>query len=371
MTQQPYPGQPFPGQPAPAAYPPAAPTPQPPQPPAKWAAQVSFFQRNQPAFWLFVITIGITGLIALSKQVTMIQVSPSAWFLTLILLAPYAIPVALFIYFIDMYEREPKGIILAALAWGGIAATTLSLYTNTPLDELIYKLWGADFAQTWGAAVTAPFVEEGIQGARDHPARVDRAGRARRRHGRLRLGRHGRDRLPRRRGHLLLHERLRVRRRQHGGGLGIAMIRILGAGPYSHFLYTGLTGMGIAYYVTQVAQPKSKRLGIGLLLGAFGVGAHFIWNSPLFTEILSEQSISSFFVFVTVKGLPLLIGLVIVVMLARAGTSAGSATSPRIRRSPARSPRGTWRSSAASSRAGAGAGRPGLERGRRGSACAA
>ena len=43
---------------------------------------------------------------ALGQQLEMIQVAPEAWFVTLILLLPYAIPVVLVIYLMDLYERS-------------------------------------------------------------------------------------------------------------------------------------------------------------------------------------------------------------------------------------------------------------------------
>ena len=46
----------------------------------------------------------------------------------------------LVVYWLDLYEREPASILAAALLWGGIVATTLSIFTNTPLAELVFKL---------------------------------------------------------------------------------------------------------------------------------------------------------------------------------------------------------------------------------------
>ena len=68
------------------------------------------------------------------------------------------------IYLLDLYEREPLSILGAAILWGGVAATTLSIYTNTPLAELIFKITADPaFTSDWSAALTAPFVEEGFK----------------------------------------------------------------------------------------------------------------------------------------------------------------------------------------------------------------
>ena len=93
--------------------------------PPRWGYQTSFWQRRQPAFWLFVVTLLLTGFVALGKQLEMIQVAPEAWFVTLFLLLPYAIPVLLVIYLLDLYEREPLSILAAALLWLLIVSTTL------------------------------------------------------------------------------------------------------------------------------------------------------------------------------------------------------------------------------------------------------
>ena len=130
----------------------------------------------------------------------------------------------------------------------------------------------------------------GLQGAGDHPPRLDGPGRDGRRPRRLRLGRDGRPRLPPGRGRLLLRRALTS---QTGGSYDglfqIFLIRILGAGPYSHFLYTGLIGMGIAYYHDPPRRPMgAARPGSGSALAAAGVGAHFFWNSPLLGELLGD-----------------------------------------------------------------------------------
>lgn len=288
-----------------------------PDPTRDRSDQTGFIQRHQPAFWLFVVVLAITGLDFLAQQLTMISAAPTAWFVTVILLIPYAIPVIAIIYYLDLYEREPISILLAAALWGGIAATTLAMYTNTPLMEVVYKITGdAGFTNDWSAALTAPFVEELFKGL----AVVLLVAIARSELDDVLDGFIWGAMVGI--GFLLVEDVIYfVRAFAETGSMGslveMFMIRILGAGPYSHFLYTGLVGMGIAYYHVRTDKTKGMRLLACAGLIAAGVGAHFFWNSPLLAEILGEGGIVSWFAYVTVKGLPALIGLVIVVRLAR------------------------------------------------------
>jgi RsiW-degrading membrane proteinase PrsW (M82 family) len=285
----------------------------------RWGYQTSFWQRRQPAFWLFVVSVALTGFVMLGQQLEMIGVAPDAWLLTLVLLVPYAVPVVLVVYWLDLYEREPVSILAAALVWGGVVATTLSIYTNTPLAELIFKLTGdAVFTSEWSAALTAPFVEEGFKAlgiillvsiAR---AELDDVLDGFVWGAMVGIG-------------FLLVENVFyfINAFVATGGsfegiVQIFLIRIIGAGPYSHFLYTGLIGMGVAYYHTRTGLAWGRRVAIGVALAAAGVAAHFFWNSPLLAELLGDGSPIEWFAYTTAKGLPMLIGLVLVVRLARA-----------------------------------------------------
>jgi RsiW-degrading membrane proteinase PrsW (M82 family) len=286
--------------------------------PPRWGFQTSFWQRRQPAFWLFVATIILTGFVALGQQLEMIQVAPEAWFVTLILLLPYAIPVVLVIYLLDLYEREPISILAAALLWGGIAATTLSIYTNTPLGELIFKITADPaFTSDWSAALTAPFVEEGFKAIGVILlVSIARAEMDDMLDGFVWGAMVGL-------GFLLVEDVFYFVRAfvesggSYGGLFQIFLIRIVGAGPYSHFLYTGLIGMGVAYYATRGDVARDRRILVGVGLAAAGVGAHFFWNSPLLGEILGDGSVFAWAAYVTAKGLPMLIGLLLVIRLAR------------------------------------------------------
>ena len=280
--------------------------------------QTGFYQRHQAAFWLFVVVLVITGLDFLAQQLQMISAAPTAWFVTVILLVPYAIPVIAVIYYLDLYEREPVSILVAAVLWGGVAATTLSMYTNTPLAEVIYKVTGdATFTNEWSAALTAPFVEELFKGL----AVVLLIAIARKELDDVLDGFVWGAMVGV--GFLLVEDVFYFVRAfaETGEMMSIAqmfMIRILGAGPYSHFLYTGLIGMGLAYYVVRTDKTTGTRILTAIGLIAAGVGAHFFWNSPIFAGILGPDSgIVEWFAYVTIKGLPALIGLVLVVRLAR------------------------------------------------------
>lgn len=283
-----------------------------------WSRQTGFVQRHRAAFWLFVVALVLTGLDFLSQQLEMVTYAQSAWLLTIALLVPYAVPVIAIIYFLDTYEREPRSILLAALLWGGVVATTFSIYTNTPLIELVFKLTGdPQFTMDWGAAISAPFVEELYKGL-----------------GVVLLVSIAREELDDVLdgfvwgamvgiGFLLVEDVFYfVRAFGETGSLlsvfQMFMIRILGAGPYSHFLYTGLTGMGIAYWYVRGDVAAGRRALTAAALILAGWAAHFFWNSPILQELLGDgSSIANWAIFVTVKGLPMLIGFAIVVTLAR------------------------------------------------------
>jgi RsiW-degrading membrane proteinase PrsW (M82 family) len=254
----------------------------------------------------------------LFQQLQMISAAPTAWVVTILLLLPYAIPVIALIYYLDLYEREPVSILVACLLWGGIAATTLSMYTNTPLMEVIFKVTAdADFTNEWSAALTAPFVEELFKGlAIVLLVAIARAELDDVLDGFVWGAMVGV-------GFLLVEDVLYFVRAFAETGSMVSifqmfLIRVVGAGPYSHFLYSGLVGMGVAYYVVRTDRTPGRRLLAGAGLVAAGAAAHFFWNSPLLGEILGEDGgLLSWLAFVTVKGMPMLIGLLIVVRLAR------------------------------------------------------
>jgi RsiW-degrading membrane proteinase PrsW (M82 family) len=293
---------------APAAVAPALP---------RWGVQTGFFQRRQPAFWLFIVLLAFTALTIITEQLLYLQVFPAGWIFSIVLLALYVVPVAIAIWVLDIFEREPISLVVAAFLWGGVVATGLAVTVNTSLIQVLAKLAGPDFAQTWGAAVVAPPVEEtfkylgvvmiflvarteiedlfdgfvygaivglgfaAVENVQYFIQAVASAG--------------GAD--------------------QVGPVIGMFFLRVILGGAYMHVLWTGLTGLGFAYYLTQHDQPKQKRQLVAAGLFLAGVAAHFIWNSPLLTELLT--GFGGMFVFGLIKGLPFLIFLILLALFAQ------------------------------------------------------
>ena len=197
-----------------------------------------------------------TGIFAISKQTVFQRISPSGWALSWILLVVYALPVFLAIYFLDLYEREPMSVLIGALLWGAVAATTLAGLANHGWGLVVARVGGAEFASRWTAALTAPFVEETLKAA----------------------------------GVVLIYliARSEIDDVMDGFvygavcGLGFAVvedvfyfigifggepsgvlagfyIRVLSSGLYGHVLYTGLAGMGIAYFVARREEAPFRR----------------------------------------------------------------------------------------------------------------
>jgi RsiW-degrading membrane proteinase PrsW (M82 family) len=283
----------------------------------RWGVQTGLIQRRQPAFWMFVILLALGGLTILSEQLLYLQYFPQGWIFSVVLLALYVAPLLFFIYILDLFEREPLSLLLAAFLWGGLVATAVAITANTALLQAFAKLFGPSFAQTWGPALVAPPVEETLKylgvvtifliarsevndlfdgfvygaivglgfAAVEHVQYFVQA-----------IGQPGAT-------------------DQVGPVVQMFIFRAILFGGYMHILWTGLTGIGFAYYVTQLDQPRSKRLQVAVGLFALAVVAHITWNSPILNDLLT--GIGGGVVYGLIKGLPFLIALVILVRLAQ------------------------------------------------------
>jgi RsiW-degrading membrane proteinase PrsW (M82 family) len=283
-----------------------------------WGRRTSLFQWRQPAFWLFAAIVAVTAVLAWGQQRIFQEISPSGWLLSWLLLLVYALPLFMVIYLLDLYEREPVSLVLGSLVWGAVAATTLSAIANEGWGLVVAELGGPAFAAGWTAALTAPFVEETLKAA----------------------------------GIVLVYLIARVEMDDETDGfvygamcgLGFAIVedvfyfvaifggtpggvlagfyvRVVSSGLYGHVLYTGLTGMGIAYFVSRRDEVSfARRLLVTAGLFGAAVFAHFLWNSPLINFF--PGSVRTFGDWVripfaaAIKGVPLLIFVVVLVRLA-------------------------------------------------------
>jgi RsiW-degrading membrane proteinase PrsW (M82 family) len=295
----------------------------------RWGVQASIIQPSKPAFWLFAILLAIGGYLFIDEESILSQL-PTALAVSWGLVLLYAIPVFLLVYRLDLFEREPRLMLVAALLWGGVIATSLAGYANDAWLSVLGKVAPADFVSDWGAAVVAPVTEETLKltgvivlfliastefdGVMDGFVYGALIG----------LG-------------FTVTEDVSYFIRataafggadQTGPVIDTFLIRVVAGGLYSHVLFAGLTGMGFAYFVTRTSETMSKRLLVFAALVAAGAGAHFVWDSPWMISILDTASATDkpstvqWIEYGAVKGLPFLILLVLMVLFATRSESS-------------------------------------------------
>jgi RsiW-degrading membrane proteinase PrsW (M82 family) len=288
-----------------------------------WGKQTSIFQPSQPAFWFFCLVLVLGSLLFGIEQLSMAEL-PAAWLLSWALVLVYAVPAALLIYRLDLFEREPKTMLVGALLWGGVVATSLAVLANEAWLSVIGKIVSPEFASQWGPAIVGPGVEETLKlmgvvvlfliassefdGVMDGFVYGAMIG----------LGFTVVEDVSY---FIIAAAAVPGAVDQSGPVIGTFLLRVGASGLYSHVLFTGLTGMGFAYLVTQRAVRLRKRLGGAALLIAAGVTAHAVWNSPVVDFVLntgdgSDPSVLQWIAWATIKGLPFLILLGVMIVLA-------------------------------------------------------
>lgn len=287
--------------------------------PSGWGRRTSLFQWREPAFWLYALIVIATAMYAIAQQQLFRQLSPSGWVLSWLLLLVYGLPVFLAIYLLDLYEREPMSLVLGAIVWGGVAATVLAGIANEGWGLLIARVGGPAFAAEWTAALAAPVVEETLKAsgvvliyliAREEMDDVM--------DGFVYGAMVGL-------GFALVEDVfyfIGIFGGTPGGVLAGFYVRVVSGGLYGHVLYTGLTGMGIAYFVSRRGEVSlGRRVAIATGLFVIAVAAHFLWNSPVLdffpTHVHDAGDWLRIPFAAAVKGLPLLIFVIVMVRLAR------------------------------------------------------
>jgi RsiW-degrading membrane proteinase PrsW (M82 family) len=300
----------------------ATPHPQPTALPRRphWGYQTSLWQVRQPAFWLFIVILALALVFSLLLQANFAGLTPSGWVLSWVLLLIYAIPVFVFVYALDLYEREPPSLVIGALLWGAFAATSLSILANEGWALVVVDVFSAETATEWVAALTAPFTEEILKGIgvvliyliarREIDDVLDGFVYG----AMVGLG-------------FSVVEDVFYFVNQFGGEVGGVLqgffVRVVASGLYGHVLYTGLFGIGVAYFVSRRSEASlGRRLAVAALFILAGMFAHFLWNSPLL-NFYPEQGLQDagdylqVLLATTVKGLPFLLFVLLMIRLAR------------------------------------------------------
>lgn len=287
---------------------PAAPTTAPRRLLPRWGIQTGLFQPRMPAFWLLIAALVLGFLYAIVFHVLAFITSPPGWVLSILLMLLFIVPVGLVLRWLDSYEREPRSMVIGAFLWGSLVVPLFAGVSNDAWGVVITKLFGGEFSYDWSAALTAPIVEEiykylGIVvlyliARLEFDDLLDGFvyGAV------IGLG-------------FAVSEDIFYFIFQFGGSVSDVLegffVRVIASGLYGHVTFTGIAGVGFAYFVTRRGeQPFARRLLVagGLLLLA--MTAHFVWNSPIFATL-------PVLLYGVVKGLPFLIGLIILVVLAR------------------------------------------------------
>jgi protease PrsW len=242
-----------------------------------WGEDFRFLQPHNLAFWVYCALVA-AGAYVLWGQVSIARAAYSGALAEGILaFGLLALVYLWFIHYGDRYTTVPIELAAAAFVWGFVAATgAFALLGNDAFLSIYAKLFGASFAFDWGAGLAAPVDEELAKGA-----------------GVL----------------LLLTLAPKLIRSPFDGlivgafvGLGFQIsedisyawigaadafndvgaarstivVRTLASIP-SHWMYTGIFGAGLVWFVGRPDVPARRWLGAGLMLTAMLM--HGLWDA--------------------------------------------------------------------------------------------
>jgi RsiW-degrading membrane proteinase PrsW (M82 family) len=234
-------------------------------------------QPQNLAFWVYCLLV-VAGAVVLSGQISVAATVYSGALISgVIAFGLLAVAYLWFIHYEDRYTTVPRKLATTGFVWGAVAAIgAFALLGNDAVMNLYAKTFGASFAFDWGAALTAPINEELAKGA-----------------GVL----------------LLLTLAPRLIRSPFDGlvvgalvGLGFQIsedisyafigaansfgdvgaawgtiiARTLASIP-SHWMFSGIFGAGLVWFIGRPEVPARKWLGAGLMLTAMLM--HGLWNA--------------------------------------------------------------------------------------------
>ena len=242
-----------------------------------WGEKFNLVQPHNLAFWVYCLLV-VAGSVVISGQVSIAAAAYSGALTSgIIAFGLLAVVYVWFIHHEDRYTTVPGKLAAAGFIWGGLGAVgAFALLGNDAVMSLYSKLFGASFAFDWGAALAAPINEELAKGA-----------------GILLL--------------IVLAPRL-IRSPLDGlilgafvglgfqisedvsyawigaansfGDLGAAWSTIIArtlASIPSHWMYTGIFGAGLVWFIGRPQVPARKGLGAGLMLTAMLM--HGLWDA--------------------------------------------------------------------------------------------
>jgi RsiW-degrading membrane proteinase PrsW (M82 family) len=271
-----------------------------------WGDRGTLLRPRAPAFWLFAYLLWVGALATIGTIAARISASPTSSLFALALLIFWAIPLVYVIHALDLFEREPFGMLAAAFAWGSLAATALASSANTAFLDLIAKLGSQSLAARWGPAIAGPVDEETLKGvglvllvliaAAEIDTPIDGLVYG----AFVGLG-------------FQIVEDFEYLTNPAFAGNGLSqtqvvwdlfVVRGLIGGIWSHAAYTGLLGLGIGYLVSRPDVPRPRRVALAVLAFAGACAMHFVWNSPLLENVYTGGFWLTIITQSVVKGVP-------------------------------------------------------------------
>lgn len=269
------------------AAPRAAATAQPPAPVAEASSGPAFghefFSPTSAVWWLFCAALAVgTPAISLLVADSFNGAKVSLW-----AIAPlFVLTFVVFVFVVlraDPYRARRPCVLMLATAFGATVPTWLAMHANNHLFALSAKLLPEGKGADWGAAIAGPTSEEwakmlGVVIIMLVASRTLR----RPMHGLLvgafvGLGFQIFENVS-----YAANSAFSDANSDLSGALSVTLLRSI-IGISSHWLYTGITGVGVAYLLGRSVRRVSMARRVLTFVGLFalGWGLHFLWNSPV------------------------------------------------------------------------------------------